>query len=244
MKSNENENNEENLGKEIDELLDQGLSQKDIETRGYSPSLIRQRIRKRARAGKTPPRSGRNDTLAIRREKESILPEWLEKDVAEIFDGQTRDQRIFLAGMSVPLMGLRLFAEGVKPIIDLLTIWQEGQAQAARESERTGIEMAQAAGEAAATGVGKFFMETKPWLSAAPNPFQAMMADTMRPILQQVMGQVIASVMHLTSRGQVGLQPSAGTGVPPQGGSQSPQHRQPGGMQEASNEEIKEAFND
>jgi len=187
---------------------------------------------------------GRDGALAIRREKESVLPEWLEADVAEIFNGQARDQRIFLAGMSVPLMGLRLFAEGVKPIIDLLTAWQEGQARAAREAERTGIEMAQAAGEAAATGVGKFFMDTKPWLAAAPDPFQAMMADTMRPILQQVMGQVIASVMRITSRGQVGLQPSAGTGVPPQGGSQSSQHRQPGGIQEASNEEIKEAFND
>lgn len=55
---------------------------------------------------------GRDGALAVRKEKESILPEWLERDVAEIFDGQTRDQRIFLAGMSVPLMGLRLFAEG------------------------------------------------------------------------------------------------------------------------------------
>lgn len=97
--------------------------------------------------------TGRDDTVAIRKEKESVLPEWLEKDVAEIFDGQARDQRIFMAGMSVPLMGLRLFTEGVKPIIDLLTTWQEGQAQAARETERSGIQMAQAAGEAAATGV-------------------------------------------------------------------------------------------
>jgi hypothetical protein len=242
MKSNEN--NEENLGQEVDELLEQGLSQKDIETRGYSPSLIRQRIRKRAKAGKAPPPSGRNGTLAIRREKESILPEWLERDVAEIFDGQTRDQRIFLAGMSVPLMGLRLFAEGVQPIIDLLSVWQKGQAEAARAAQGSGIEMAQAAGEAAATGVGKFFMDTKPWLSAAPDPFQAIMADTMRPILQQVMGQVIASVMHITSRGQAGPQPSAGPRVPPQGGSQPPQHGQPGGVQEASDDEIKEAFND
>ena len=191
----------------------------------------------------TGPR-GRDDALAIRKEKESVLPEWLEADIAEIFDGQARDQRIFLAGMSVPLMGLRLFAEGVKPIIDLLTTWQKGQAEAAREAERTGIEMAQAAGETAATGVGKFFMETKPWLAAAPDPFQAMMADTMRPILQQVLGQVIASVMRITSRGQAGLQPSAGAGLSPQGGSQPPQHGQPGNVQEASDKEIKEAFND
>ena len=50
--------------------------------------------------------STRDGVLAIRKEKESVLPEWLESDVAEIFDGQTRGQRIFLAGMSVPLLGL------------------------------------------------------------------------------------------------------------------------------------------
>lgn len=70
--------------------------------------------------------SSRDGALAIRKEKESVLPEWLEKDVAEIFDGQVRDQRIFMAGMSVPLMGLRLFTEGVKPIIDLMSTWQRG----------------------------------------------------------------------------------------------------------------------
>jgi hypothetical protein len=75
---------------------------------------------------------GRDDALAIRKEKESVLPEWLEKDVAEIFDGEARDQKIFLAGMSVPLMGLRLFTEAVNPIVNLLTVWQKGQAEAAR----------------------------------------------------------------------------------------------------------------
>jgi hypothetical protein len=77
--------------------------------------------------GKSAPgTSGRDGSLAVRKDKESVLPEWLEGDVAEIFDGQKRDQRIFLAGMSVPLMGLRLFAEGVKLIIDLLATWQKG----------------------------------------------------------------------------------------------------------------------
>ena len=34
---------EENLGQEVDELLEEGLSQKEIESSGYSPSLVRQR---------------------------------------------------------------------------------------------------------------------------------------------------------------------------------------------------------
>ena len=108
----DNNQNEENLSQEVDELLEEGLGQKDIEARGYSPSLVRQRIRKRVKAGKEPSQSPTKDgKRAIRKEKESVLPEWLETDVAEIFDGNLRDRKIFMAGMSVPLMGLRLFGE-------------------------------------------------------------------------------------------------------------------------------------
>ena len=130
----DNNQEEENLGQEVDELLEEGFTQKEIEARGYSPSLVRQRIRKRVKAGKepfttTPPKDG---TLALRKEKESVLPEWLEGDVAEIFDGNLRDRKIFMAGMSVPMMGLRMFTETIKPLTDLLSTWQKGQAEAAR----------------------------------------------------------------------------------------------------------------
>jgi hypothetical protein len=47
----EEKENEENLSEEVDELLLEGLSQKEIEARGYSASLVRQRIRKAAKAG-------------------------------------------------------------------------------------------------------------------------------------------------------------------------------------------------
>ena len=134
---------------------------------------------------------GGRDVVPVRKDKESVLPEWLKNDVAGIFDGQTRDQRIFLAGMSVPLMGLRLFAEGVKPMIELLATWQEGQAQAARAAQGSGLEMAREAGETAASGVAKYLADTKPWLSAAPDPMKAMMADGMRPAFQQMMGQLM-----------------------------------------------------
>ena len=52
---------EENLSQEVDELLEEGLGQKDIEARGYSPSLVRQRIRKRVKAGKEPSQSPTKD---------------------------------------------------------------------------------------------------------------------------------------------------------------------------------------
>jgi hypothetical protein len=243
--ADENHENEENLSQEVDELLDQGLSQKEVEARGYSPSLVRQRIRKRVKAGKEPPASvSKNGTLAVRKEKESVLPEWLERDVAEIFDGQTRDQRIFLAGMSVPLMGLRLFAEGVRPIIDLLAVWQKGQAEAARAAQGSGIEIAQAAGETAASGVAKFFMDTKPWLATSPNPMQSMIVDTVRPFFQQILGQMMGSFMRFTP--QSGMQPQPPSGQPGQPGFQAPQPGQMsfGNVGQATEQEIQEVFGD
>jgi len=236
MVDKENQENEENLGQEVDELLEQGLRQKEIEKMGYTPSLIRQRVRKRIKDGKGPLMpSGHDDALALRKSGESVLPEWLEQDVAEIFDGEVRDQRIFLAGMSVPLMGLRLFAEGVKPIIDLMATWQKGQAEAAQAAQQSGIEIAQTAGEAAAGGVAKFFMETKPWQSASPNPMQSMMVDTMRPIFQQMIGQVMGGFMRTGPQGQAGMQ-SPATG--------QPGFQPHGGVQQASEDEVKEAFDD
>src|SRR3989304_5098084 len=144
----DNNQNEENLSQEVDELLEEGLGQKDIEARGYSPSLVRQRIRKRVKAGKEPSQSPTKDgTLAIRKEKESVLPEWLATDVAEIFDGNLRDRKLFMAGMSVPLMGLRLFGESIKPLVELMSTWQKGQAEAARAMQGSGIETAQIAAQ-------------------------------------------------------------------------------------------------
>jgi hypothetical protein len=36
----DNNQEEENLSQEVDELLEEGFSQKEIEARGYSPSLV------------------------------------------------------------------------------------------------------------------------------------------------------------------------------------------------------------
>src|SRR4030042_2663193 len=105
----DNNQNEENLSQEVDELLEEGLAQKEIEARGYSPSLVRQRTRKRVKAGKEPSSPPvRDNTLALRKERESVLPEWLEADVAEIFDGNLKDRKIFMAGRRVPMRGLRM----------------------------------------------------------------------------------------------------------------------------------------
>ncbi len=244
----EEQENEENLGEEVDELLEEGLSQKEIEARGYSPSLVRQRIRKRVKAGKepfstSPPKDG---ALALRKEKESVLPEWLEADVAEIFDGNIRDRKIFLAGMSVPMMGLRMFSETIKPLTELLSTWQKGQAEAAREMKGSGYETAQLA-------VNQVISQMMPQILGAvreqaadrsPNPVGAMMTRLLEPHLQNMMRT------FMTGFGMPGMgmmPPQPGQPIPGQPYQQGPSGQAPAfgtPTRKVSKEEMEDAFND
>src|SRR4030042_1670365 len=192
--------NEENLGQEVDELLEEGFVQKEIEARGYSPSLVRQRIRKRVKAGKEPFSTplGKDNTLAFRKEKESVLPEWLEGDVAEIFDGNIRDRKIFMAGMSVPLMGLRMFSETVKPLTELLATFQKGQAEAARAMQGSSYETAQLAAQQVLSQAMPQILGTvkNPVVNASPDPVGSMMTRLIEPHLQNMMSSMMGGLIR------------------------------------------------
>ena len=259
----DNNQNEENLSQEVDELLEEGLAQKEIEARGYSPSLVRQRIRKRAKAGKESSSSpARDNTLAIRKERESVLPEWLEADVAEIFDGNLRDRKIFMAGMSVPMMGLRMFSETIKPLTELLSTWQKGQAEAARAMQGSGIETAQLAAQQVISQAMPQILDAvrEQAVDRSPNPVGAMMTRLIEPHLQQMMGTFMGGMMQFGQNpgmmpgtappGAVppqGVQPNSGqtntkAGQPTPGN--QPQSPQFGGVEPVSKNEIEEAFDD
>lgn len=234
---------QENLGQEVDELLEEGYSQKEIENRGYSPSLVRQRIRKRVKAGKDPyaPTSSREGALALRKDRESVLPEWLEADVAEIFDGNIRDRKIFLAGMSVPMMGLRMFSETIKPLTDLLSTWQKGQAEAARAMQGSNVETAQMAAQnvisqAMPQILGAVKSSATP-AAASVNPMDDMFVRLLEPQLQNLMRSVMSGMMMpgmMPMQGQIPL----GQGIADQSGQQA------GQVRKASKKDIEEAFND
>src|SRR4030043_1090017 len=195
----DNNENEENLSQEVDELLEEGLAQKEIEARGYSPSLVRQRIRKRVKVGKepfttTPPKDG---ALALRKEKESVLPEWLEGDVAENFDGNIRDRKIFIAGMSVPLMGLRMFSETVKPLTELLATFQKGQAEAARAMQGSSYETAQMAPQQVVSQAMPQILGTvkSQAVNASPDPVGSMMTSLIDPHMQNLISHRMGGFM-------------------------------------------------
>jgi len=257
----DNNQDEENLGQEVDGLLEEGFTQKEIEARGYSPSLVRQRIRKRVKAGKEPSSPPvRDNTLAIRKERESVLPEWLEADVAEIFDGNLRDRKLFMAGMSVPMMGLRMFSESVKPLTDLLATWQKGQAEAARAMQGSGIETAQlAAQQVLSQAMPQILGAVKSQaVTASPDPVGSMMTRMIEPHLQNMMGAFMGG-FGMPGMGMMpGMTPPGFT--PPQGTQPNqaqttnqsgqptpgPQPQSPhlGGVEQASKNEIEEAFDD
>jgi hypothetical protein len=254
----DNDKDEENLSQEVDELLEEGLSQKDIEARGYSPSLVRQRIRKRVKAGKesSSPSPGKDNTLAIRKERESVLPEWLEADVAEIFDGNLRDRKIFMAGMSVPMMGLRMFTETVKPLTDLLATFQKGQAEAARAMQGSSYDTAQMAAQQVLSQAMPQILGTvkNQAVNASPDPVGSMMTRLIEPHLQNMMSTMMGGFMR------PGQNPGMMPGMTPQG-TMPPQGMRPNpssatnqagqqtqgpkpGVEPVSKDEIKEAFDD
>jgi len=245
----DNNQEEENLGQEVDDLLEEGLTQKEIEARGYSPSLVRQRIRKRAKAGKEPfsTTPSKDGTLALRKEKESVLPEWLEGDVAEIFDGNIRDRKIFMAGMSVPMMGLRMFTETIKPLTDLLSTWQKGQAEAARAMQGSGTDTAQmAAHQVISQAMPQILGAVREQsIGRSSNPMGDMMTRLIEPYLQNMMGTFMGGMMP-----GMGMMPPAGqappgqTYRPPASPGSQPGPQPPGPASEASKEDIEEAFND
>lgn len=171
---------------------------------------------------------------------EVIMPEFIAAEMVNIFDGSERDQRIFTAGMSIPLMGLRMFAEGVKPFIDLLTAWQRGQSDAAAATQASYKNIADEAALGVAQAILPVLESLKSAITAsAPDPMRSIIANTMQPLFQQAIG----GLMRFITQGQSQKQQSSPTGVQPDQAGQVGSQPMPG-FQQATENELKEAFND
>jgi hypothetical protein len=199
--NNENEPEEETLGKQVDELLEKGYSQREIVKQGFSGGLVRQRIRKRVkRLGKQPPASnggGKKDEIALTiKEKETVLPEWLEGQVSELFDGSVAQQKAFIAGMAIPLLGMRMWAEGCKPLLELMRVDQARQAEAAKAAQGGSEDVAQRTVIAALP----YFTDAMKEVAKinAPkeiNPVSAMMVRLMEPMLGNMFGGMFKGML-------------------------------------------------
>lgn len=201
---------EENLGKEVDELLEEGFAQKEIEARGYSPSLVRQRVRRRNKSGKGHPQQVSKGSTGIVKlgPKDLVPPEEALKGI-RLQDG---DYKLgFIDGMGVLIMAARYNqvlaasqAEIVKQQLDIL-----------RESRESGMEMAQQAAAEAAAGAAaratahidqrfdQMQKPEKPDIAQAPDPMKGLAARTMEMMMQRLQGMMFGG----QGGGQVGPTP-------------------------------------
>jgi len=153
---------------------------------------------------------------------EVIIPEWIANEMVNIFDGNERDQRIYLAGVATPILGVRLIQEITKPLTDLLLAIRKEEIQAVMETQTMSREIA----ERAAQGVGAQVLQAmKQQAPAATSPMEQLMADTMRQPLMHLISKFMGVTM-----GQPSVQPQANPNVPSEG--------------QVTNDEIKEVFDD
>lgn len=208
-------NEEPTLGHEVDVLLEQGYSQKEIKEQGYSASLIRQRVRKRTkRLGLPAPDNGggngRPQVALIAKEKEQILPEFLAGQIEELYDGSPTERKAFLAGISVPLLGLRMFQEMIKPLGTLMQLWSAGQAEAVKAQQGGAEDVA----KSTIVEAMPYFkdMITEVSRNQAVNPLQGMLVRSIEPMFQNVIGNLMGGMFGMKqAQGQQGQ----GQSLPP-----------------------------
>lgn len=208
---------DETLSAEIDRLLKEGYSQRQLRKLGYSPSLIRQRIRKKVKREGMPPPEGAGGKAPISltvKEKETVLPEWLEQQVGEIFDGSIQSQKAFLAGMSIPLLGMRLFSQSMRPFGDLMRLWQAGQADAARAAQESGANIARETVNLILPPVLGTVKEAA--IAASPNPLAGMAQRLIEPFFQNMFGGMLSRMTAGNiPQTQQGQQSQTGISLPP-----------------------------
>jgi len=153
---------------------------------------------------------------------EVIIPEWIASEMVNIFDGNERDQRLYLAGVATPILGVRLIQEMVKPLTDLMLAIRKEELQAVMETQTMSREIA----DRAAQGVGAQVVQAlRQQGTASASPMETLMVDMLRQPLTHLMSKIMGMPM-----GQAGAQPQTGYSIPGQG--------------QTTNEEIREVFHD
>jgi hypothetical protein len=206
------------LGRQVDALLEKGYSQKECREQGFSPSLVRQRVRKRSkRLGLLAPESktnGNGDKPGVAltiNEKQQVLPEWLGSQVGELYDGDEKTRKIFMAGMSIPLLGMRLFAESFKPMLSLMQTYQQGQAEAVKASQGAADDVAEKTVVAALPYMERMVKESS--RASSPNPMAAMLSRILEAPMTQVMSGIFN--MFMPQAGGQGQQTPRQSTLPP-----------------------------
>lgn len=194
----------ESKSEAINDLFDLGLTKGQIMKLGYVESTVRKEVNRRKERGQEvagTPAKEPSVLPAITKGTEAVLPEYLSGEISEYFDGSLEQQRIFKAGIMVPLMGMRLFAEMVKPLTMLINAMKGDQVEATMKAMALGQQQAHdAAMEASsmtAAQVGALMKESAAASAVAgsKDPMKVMAAQQMQPLFTQMMNLLMSRVM-------------------------------------------------
>ena len=188
----ENLPGDDSLASQIREMLADGIKGKDIIEMGYAESTVRQEARKFAKKNGSPKTNGNDKVSLTIKEKEQVLPEWLESQVGELYDGDEKTRKIFMAGMSIPLLGMRLFSESFKPLLALMQANTASQAEVAKSLQGGSEEVAQQTLVQAMPYFQDMVKEVS--RNQAVNPLQSMMVRAIEPVFQNVIGGVMGGM--------------------------------------------------
>ena len=177
---------------EINKLLDEGYSVKQIIDLGFNRRTVYHYAKQRMKPEGNPVKGnnsanetaskGKHELMKIG-SKELIPPEQALGSI-RLQDG---DYKLgFIDGMGTLIMAARynqiLAASQAEIITSQINLWKE-----AKESSR---DIAQEAAREAAREVAgemvSWLAREKPWAAASPDPFKAMIADAMKPLLNNI----------------------------------------------------------
>ncbi len=184
----------------INDLFDLGMTKSQIMKLGYAESTVRKEVDRRKREGEDIPGTPPHETPvlpAVTKGTEQVLPEYLSGEISEYFDGSEEQRRIFKAGIMVPLMGMRLFAEMVKPLTMLINAMKGDQVESTMKAMALGQQQASDAAIQASemTASRMVAAQKEVAIASSPNPVQAMMVRTLEPLMQKMMGGVLGTII-------------------------------------------------
>ncbi|MGB2814048.1 MAG: hypothetical protein WBB97_03310 [Dehalococcoidales bacterium] len=190
----------ESKAQAINGLFDLGMTKPQIMKLGFKEATVRKEVDRRKREGEDIPGTPPHETPvlpAVTKGTEQVLPEYLSGEISEYFDGSEEQRRIFKAGIMVPLMGMRLFAEMVKPLTMLINAMKGDQMDSMMKALSLGQEQAHtAAMEASQVTAAQILASQKEIaLASSPNPMQTMMVQTMQPLISGLLGKMMGTII-------------------------------------------------
>ena len=212
---------------QLEALLRQGVTKKQLVASGFAESTVRKamkRLEQRGEAaahdqaastdssvaGNHSPTGEADSHFPMKLSNKEIIPAEVILHDIRLQDGEYKLG--FTDGLRI-IMGVQWMVYQQVGILQGLASAQseitESQLRILREAKSESGEIASRAAQEAASAIAQYFEQTKPWLQASPNPMQSMMADLMKPLLQNLMGRFVPGIQP----GQV-EQSGTGSNVP------------------------------